>query len=174
MTIRTERLLLRPFEAGDADDLYAYLSDPEVVKFEPYDPFTREQCAQEAVSRAANPGFTAVVLDGHVIGNIWFGQEGEDTYDVGWVFNRAYQGKGYATAAARAVVDDAFRNRGVRRVTAHADPLNPASWRLCERLGMRREGRLVKNVFFKRDEDGNPIWKDTYLYAILAEEWLAR
>ena len=33
--MRTERLLLRPFAAGDADDLYAYLSDPEVVKFEP-------------------------------------------------------------------------------------------------------------------------------------------
>ena len=174
MTIQTERLTLRPFEAGDVDDLYAYLSDPEVVKFEPYGTFTREQCAQEAISRAANPGFTAVVLDGRVIGNIWFGRVNDDTYDVGWVFNRAYQGKGYATEAARAVVDDAFRSRGVRRVTAHADPLNPASWRLCERLGMRREGRLVKNVFFKRDEDGNPIWKDTYLYAILAEEWLAR
>ena len=43
MTIQTERLTLRPFEAGDADDLYAYLSDPEVVKFEPYGTFTREQ-----------------------------------------------------------------------------------------------------------------------------------
>ena len=171
MEIKTERLTLRPFEAGDADDLYAYLSDPEVVRFEPYETFTREQCVQEAVNRAVNPGFTAVVLDGRVIGNIWFGKVNDDTYDVGWVFNRAYQGKGYATEAARAVVDDAFRNRGVRRVTAHADPLNPASWHICERLGMRREGCMKKNVFFKRDEAGNPIWKDTYLYAILAEEW---
>ena len=170
MTMQTERLTLRPFEAGDADDLYAYLSDPEVVRFEPYETFTREQCVQEAVNRAANPGFTAVVLDGRVIGNIWFGKVNDDTYDVGWVFNRAYQGKGYATEAARAVVDDAFRNRGVRRVTAHADRLSPASWHLCERLGMRREGRLVKNVFFKRDEDGNPIWKDTYVYARLSTD----
>ena len=115
-----------------------------------------------------------MVLDGRVIGNIWLGQEGEDTYDVGWVFNRAYQGKGYAAEAARAVLDDAFRRRGAHRVIAQVDPLNTPSWRLCERLGMRREGHLKKNVFFKRDGDGNPIWKDTYLYAILAEEWLAR
>lgn len=174
MAMRTERLLLRPFAAGDADDLYAYLSDPEVVKFEPYAPLGRQQCVQEAAGRAENPGFTAVVLDGRVIGNIWLGQEGEDTYDVGWVFNRAYQGKGYAAEAARAVLDDAFRRRGAHRVIAQVDPLNTPSWRLCERLGMRREGHLKKNVFFKRDGDGNPIWKDTYLYAILAEEWLAR
>jgi RimJ/RimL family protein N-acetyltransferase len=40
-----------------------------------------------------------------------------------------------------------------------------------ERLNMRREGHLLKNIFFKRDEEGNPIWNDTYEYAILAEEW---
>ena len=57
MELKTERLVLRRFRAEDAEDLYAYLSDPEVVTFEPYKPFTRDACELEAVSRAENPSF---------------------------------------------------------------------------------------------------------------------
>ena len=56
-------------------------------------------------------------------------------------------------------------------VTAMCNPLNTASWKLMERLGMRREGHLIQNIWFKRDERGEPIWSDTYEYAILADEW---
>ena len=51
------------------------------------------------------------------------------------------------------------------------NPENTPSWRLMERLGMRREGHLRKNIWFFRDENGRPIWQDTYEYAILREEW---
>ena len=60
--IRTKRLTLRPFQKGDAQDLYEYLSDPEVVRFEPYRPYPLESCGQEAENRSKNPAFIAVAL----------------------------------------------------------------------------------------------------------------
>ena len=51
------------------------------------------------------------------------------------------------------------------------NPLNKPSWKLLERLGFRREGHLIKNIYFKKDSLGDPIWSDTYEYGILAEEW---
>ena len=61
-----------------------------------------------------------------------------------------YQGNGYATEAARALVNDAFTNNNAHRVIARCNVLNTASWKLLERLGMRREGHLLQNVWFKR------------------------
>lgn len=171
MEIRTQRLRLRSFRPQDADDLYVYLSDPEVVRFEPYPPFTREMCDEEAVSRSKDPCFIAVELDGRVIGNIWLAREAEATFEVGWVFSRKHRGRGYATEAARAAIGHVFAQEGAHRVIAMCDPQNAPSWRLCERLGMRREAHLRKNVYFFKDDNGLPIWKDTYQYAILDEEW---
>lgn len=170
MEIRTRRLTLRRFRTEDAEDLYAYLSDPEVVKYEPYHPFDRKGCALEAQSRAENPAFIAVELDGRVIGNLYLGREDEHTCEIGWVFARAYWGRGYAAEAARALIGQAFAE-GAHRVIAMCDPENAASWRLCERLGMRREAHFRQNVYFFCDEMGKPMWKDTYVYAVLAQEW---
>lgn len=170
MEITTERLVLRSFREEDAEDLYAYLSDPEVVEFEPYKPFDWDSCVLEAQSRAENPAFIAVELDGRVIGNLYLGRENEYTCEIGWVFARAFWGMGYAAEAARAVIGQAFAD-GAHRVMAMCDPENTPSWKLCERLGMRREAHFKKNVYFFCDETGNPLWKDTYVYAVLAEEW---
>ena len=101
MEIRTERLLLRRFRPEDAEDLYAYLSDADVVKFEPYEPFTQEACVQEVICRAENPAFIAVEKDGRVIGNLYLGKD-EYGGEIGWVFAKDAQGKGYAAEAARA------------------------------------------------------------------------
>ena len=57
MKIETKRLLLRPFTAADGEDLYSYLSDPEVVRFEPYDVFTKADAEKEAARRAGDPNF---------------------------------------------------------------------------------------------------------------------
>lgn len=170
--IDTQRLALRPFTPADADDLYAYLSRETVVRFEPYDPFTLEQAAEEAARRAADPNFIAVVHKdtGHVIGNVWFARGEWDTWELGYVFHDAYWGRGYAAEACRAVLAHAFEQRSVRRVVAMCNPENEASWRLLERLGFIREGHLRKNVFFRRDESGLPIWQDTYEYGLLPGE----
>ena len=108
---------------------------------------------------------------GKLIGNIYLSAMGHGTWELGYVFNDGYWGRGYATEAARALLCDVFVNRGARRVTAMCNPQNISSWKLLERLGMRREGNLVRNVSFKKDAAGRSIWQDTYEYAILAEEW---
>ena len=90
------------------------------------------------------------------------------------MLDRAYWKKGYATEAAAAVIDAAFRTGIAHRVIAMCNPENTASERLMQRLGMRAEGLLVKNLYFRTDDNGLPLWQDTVMYAVLCEEWQSR
>ena len=172
--IETERLIIKKFKPDDWQDLYEYLSQEVVAKYEPYDVFSEEESRQEAVRRSKNDKFWAVCLKdcGKLIGNIYLSKQEFDTWELGYVFNAKFHGKGYATESAKAMVDYAFKNKNARRIIAMCNPSNTASWKLLERLNMRREGYLIKNIYFKKDSKGDPIWLDTYEYAILSEEWL--
>lgn len=72
---------------------------------------------------------------------------------------------------SRALIEELFESGKAHRVIAMCNPENRASFRLLERLGMRREGILQKNIWFVKDTDGVPVWQDTYEYAVLKEEW---
>ncbi len=171
--LKTERLVLRPFEEADAEGLHAYLGDEEVVRYEPYGAMTMEECRLEAARRASDEAFWAVCLaDGTLIGNLYL--SGADEFgmrEIGYVFARACWHKGYATEAARRLMAYAFERLATRRIIALCDTRNAASFALMERLGMRREGEFKKNVGFKTDAHGNTIWTDSYQYAILKEEF---
>lgn len=171
--LKTERLVLRPFEETDAEGLHAYLGDEEVVRYEPYDAMTIEECRLEAARRASDEAFWAVCLaDGTLIGNLYLsGADEFGTREIGYVFARACWHKGYATEAARRLMAYAFERLATRRIIALCDTRNAASFALMERLGMRREGEFKKNVGFKTDAHGNAIWTDSYQYAILKEEF---
>ncbi len=171
--METQRLMIRRFRSDDWHDLHEYLSQAEVVKYEPYDLFTEEQSRQEATRRSTDDSFWAVCLKntGKLIGNVYLAKQDFDTWELGYVFNVNYQGNGYATEAARALIEDLFKIHNARRVIAMCNPLNVLSWKLLERLGFRREGNLIQNIFFKKDNTGQPIWSDTYEYAILSIEW---
>jgi [ribosomal protein S5]-alanine N-acetyltransferase len=173
--LTTQRLLIRRFTKNDWKDLWEYLSDERVVHYEPYEVFNEEQCKQEAIQRSKNEAFLAVCLreSGKVIGNVYFAKQDFDTWELGYVFNYHYQGNGYATESVKEIMQEAFAHLGARRIIALCNPENKASWRLLERIGMRREGHLLENIYFKRDGSDNPIWQDTYEYAILAKEWRA-
>lgn len=176
INLETERLILRKFSCNDWKDLYEYLSKESVVKYEPYDVYTEESCKQEAVYRSQQDAFWAVCLkeNNKLIGNVYFQkQEPEEflTWEIGYVFNPIYWGKGYATESCSKILDYAFQQLNAGRIVAMCNPKNTASWKLLERLNMRREGYLQKNVFFKYDEKGKPIWNDTYEYAILTDEF---
>jgi RimJ/RimL family protein N-acetyltransferase len=173
--VETERLLIRRFSLDDWRDLFEYLSQEDVVKFEPYDVFTEEASKQEAGRRAGDNNFWAVCLKNNskLIGNVYLSKQDFNTWELGYVFNKNYHGTGYATEAAKALVDDIFRNQNARRVVAMCNPLNESSWKLLERLGFRREGHLHQNIYFKKDKAGNPLWIDTYEYGLLADEWLS-
>ncbi len=172
--METARLCLRHFRPQDWEPLHAYLSLEEVVKYEPYGVFSREKSKQEALRRSKDDRFWAVCLkkNGHLIGNLYLEEQDYAAWELGYVFHLDFWGKGYATEAASALLRYAFEEKKAHLVTASCNPMNSASWRLMERLGMRREGHLVKSIYFSRDDQGQPIWQDTYVYGILAEDYV--
>lgn len=164
----TQRLKLRKYREDDLTDLYEYLSDEEVVRFEPYPPFRMDQMQNEIAWRISSDEMIAVELKAErkLIGNVYMGKRDFNAMEIGYVFNRKYWGCGYAKEACEAMIRKAFAD-GVHRIFAECDPYNPHSWKLLESLGFAREAHLKQNIYFKTDNDGNPIWKDTYIYALL-------
>ena len=166
--IETERLILRNFEERDLNDLYEYLSDPEVVKYEPYKAMTLNEVRENLSWRKTTEEMIAVEdkHTGKMIGNVYFGNRDFNSREIGYVFNRSFWGCGYAGESCHAVIAQAFSN-GVHRIYAECDPINQASWKLLERMGFIREAHFKENVYFWKNENGEPIWKDTYVYALL-------
>ena len=172
-TIATERLVLRPFRAEDADDLFEYLSDERTYHYEPGEPIDRDQSGRQAADMAASPDFWAIELmeSGKVIGQMYFKHikpEELMTCELGYILNPSYQRQGYASEAASALVTQSLTTGGMHRVVAYCNPENTASWKLLEKVGFRREGLLRKNIFFRKDAAGEPVWTDTFVYAMLA------
>lgn len=172
--IETERLVVRNFHEYDWQDMYEYFSDPNVLEFEPYLPLSEEECKTECNKRAKGENFYAVCLKetNKMIGNIYVSQCDEkfNSWEIGYVFNRNYHGKGYATESTKAMINYLFCKKRARRIIAMCDPLNIPSWKLLERVGMQREAHFRKECYFKYDKNNQPIWKDTYVYAILEDD----
>ncbi len=175
--METDRLIIRNFSEDDWEDLYEYLSQKEVLRYEPGGPSSQEECRQMAADRSKGNSFWAVCLkeNGKMIGHLYFQQTEPAeflTWELGYIFNPSYYRKGYATEASKRIVRYAFDELGAHRIVAMCNPENTASWRLMERLHMRREGCFIKKAFFRRNEEGSPIWHDAYEYAILHEDWV--
>ena len=164
----TERLILRRYNKEDLQDLFEYLSDKEVVEYEPYRPLTLDETKENLEWRIGTEEMIAVELkDSHkMIGNGYMGKREFEALETGYVFNRNYWGQGYASESCKALIERAFSS-GVHRIYAECDPCNKSSWKLLERLGFQREAHLRKNVYFWKDENDKAIWKDTYVYAKL-------
>lgn len=166
----TERLILRRYKKSDLKDLYEYLSDADVVEYEPYKPMAMSEVEENLEWRISTDEMIAVELKSNhkMIGNVYLGKRDFESLELGYVFHKDYWGKGYAKESCNAMISLAFSN-GIHRIFAECDPQNPNSWRLLEALGFEREAYLKKNVYFWKDEEDKPIWKDTYIYAKLNE-----
>ncbi len=164
----TERLILRRYKKEDLQDLFEYLSDKEVVKYEPYKPMTLEEAKENLEWRIGTEEMIAVELkDSHkMIGNVYMGKRDFEALEMGYVFHQKYWGKGYAAESCKALIQKAFA-RGVHRIYSECDPDNKRSWKLLEKLDFQREAHFRRNVYFWKDEQEQPIWKDTYVYARL-------
>jgi [ribosomal protein S5]-alanine N-acetyltransferase len=168
-SIETDRLIICGFKKEEWKDVYVYTSDPIVMEYIPEGVFS-ENDAKEFIEK--NIGEKAqkyavilrneIRLIGHMAFHKWFG---DHTYEIGWVFNKDYHNKGYATEAARALLKYGFEEMKLHRIIATCQPDNPPSYRVMEKIGMRREGYFKKCI--KRDTG----WWDEYFYAILDEEW---
>ena len=167
----TDRLILRRYKKEDLQDLFEYLSDKEVVEYEPYKPLTLNETKENLEWRIGTEEMIAVELkNSHkMIGNVYMGKREFEALEIGYVFNRNYWGNGYAVESCKALIQQAFSN-GIHRIYAECDPRNKSSWKLLEALGLQREAYLRKNVYFWKDEKEKPIWKDTYIYAKLNDD----
>jgi RimJ/RimL family protein N-acetyltransferase len=176
--IETERLILRPFRQDDAADLLAYLRAPTATCFLSLKLAGLAEAEIEVRKRALDEGCVAICLKqtGQVIGDL-FGGAGDDDEDettsIGWHLNSQFGGQGYALEAARALLDHLFRAKGFRRLYAYVEDYNKSSQRLCEKLGMRREGVFIEFISFTKDDAGDPIYENTMQYAILRREWMS-
>ena len=178
LPVHTERLVLRPFRLDDVDATLAYRGDPGVARFIPREPWTREQTQErvrEYLGRTSITGSSSVLSlaverSGRMIGDVvlWPLDDSLTRGEAGWAFHPEVAGRGYATEAVMALFGLAFGPLRMHRVTANVDARNTASWRLCERLGMTREGLL------RRDLPAKDGWADRLVYGLLAEEWLDR
>lgn len=170
MFIETNRLIIRNFIDADWPYVLTYTSDPAVMKHMPEEVYSQEAARQFVqLNQGKNAQNYAVTLKkervpiGHLVFHPWFG---EHTYEIGWIFHAGYQNKGYATEAAAAVLGYAFDKLHLHRVVATCQPENAPSYRVMEKLGMRREGHFVQCIPGK---DGT--WWDEYFYGILQSEW---
>lgn len=176
--IETERLIIRNFQESDASDLFEYLSCPRVNCFLDEKLSSLEEAIEDVKQRGSNELEFAVCLkeNGKVIGNLFANvfakKEETDTYGVGQQFNEIIEGKGYASEAARAYLTYPFERKAARRIYAYVEDTNLRSQKLCERLGMRKEGCFKEFVSFTQNEDGEPMYENTMEYAILKKEWV--
>lgn len=175
MQIQTERLSLRPFKVTDAEDILGYLADPKVNCFKKEKLTSLAAAQKDALKKSKDESKVAVVLkDSHkVIGELFCEFNEPDTYFIGWNFNPDYEGKGYASESASAMIDDLFLNKNARRLTAYIEDDNLPSQKLAEKLGMRREGLFLEFISFVTVA-GRPKYENTYQYALLKKEWVDR
>ena len=170
---------MRPFQSGDLNDLFAYMSRPEVVRYLYGDVKDGAEAQELLVRWMAGSSMTQagerLVLavtprgGGRVMGEVmlmWRSQEHQQA-ELGYVFHPDFHGQGFAAEAARAMLGLGFQEFGFHRIYARCDARNTASYKVMERLGMRREAHFIHNELFKGE------WSDELQYAILQTEWAA-
>jgi RimJ/RimL family protein N-acetyltransferase len=176
--LETERLTLRPFVEEDFAALYAMRSDPEVALYLYGEPTSEDETRTLLTSKIASPAWakegdwlTVAAVErasGETVGDVslhWV-SERDRTAEIGFIFDPCHHGKGFATEAARALLDWAFAS-GFHRVIGRTEERNAASARVLEKLGMRLEAHLVENQWVKGE------WQSELAFAILEREWTA-
>ncbi|CAM5638496.1 GNAT family N-acetyltransferase [Streptomyces pilosus] len=174
-SLRTARLRLRAFDDADADDLFALHSSARILRYWDSPPWTERSRAERfiAICRRMEQEGTGArwavdrVSDGAFIGWCTLNSWNPDfrSASLGYCYDDATWGRGYATEAARALLGWAFDTLDLNRVQAEADTRNAASARVLEKLGFVREGTLREDCVV----DGEV--SDSWVYGLLRREW---
>ena len=177
--LETQRLIIRPFELADAEVFSAYRSDSNVARYQGWEaPYPLEKAIEFIQNMQQwQPAMLGEWLQlamvrkdtGQMIGDCAFyilkdGMQAE----IGMTLARDAQGYGYGREATLKLLAYLFDELKMRRVRANCDPRNVPSWRVLERVGMRREAHMLRSTWIKGE------WTDDYWYAMLLEEWLER
>ena len=177
MTIKSDRLILRPFEKSDFEPLLSYYALPDVQRY--LDWKARDKAEAKGAfeqmrkqTRLSRPGevLTLAVVrkaDGRVIGHVSLrytdatAMQGEVRFAIGPAFRR----KGYGSEAVRAAIDFGFEQFKLHRVFARTAGGNEATARLLRGLGMRLEAHYREHALFQGE------WDEELHFAILDREW---
>ncbi|TWP50665.1 GNAT family N-acetyltransferase [Lentzea tibetensis] len=171
MILTSRRLKLRPFHRGDARALAEYRSDPEVARYQGWDPpmsFTEATRFVDDQTAPMQPGWYqyAIDLDGELIGDIGINlHDNRMQAEIGYTLATKHQGHGYATEAVARVLEHLFTERGLHRVSAECDARNVRSALLLERLGFQQEGLRREHTWIKGE------WTDDLLFGLLANDY---
>ncbi len=167
--LRTPRLMIRPLDINDFADVHEYAGDKEDIKYMLFLPNETEDDTKKFLCDSAKewakdkPDYYefAVILDEKLIGGVGLYMEDNRTKaELGWIFNKRFRGKGYATEAAKAVMDYAINELNVTEVFAHCDTRNFASANVMKRLGMELEHEGLRH--YDRTGEGAREYKYTF------------
>jgi RimJ/RimL family protein N-acetyltransferase len=174
--VETERLLLRWPTDADAEEIFArYASDPVVTRYMMWKPHrsveeTREYLKKKEAERESSGGkgwLLTLKTDGLLVGMIGCRPVESHILQFGYCLAQDMWGRGFATEAARALVDVWLDMPDIWRVQAHCDLENVASARVLEKAGLSREGTLRR--FIVAPNTG-PVPRDVYVYARVREQ----
>jgi RimJ/RimL family protein N-acetyltransferase len=171
-------LSLRAYAPADLDELWTFEQLPQVQQWLSWAPHSRAELGNALDLKSSNTTHVVVLVASGIIGHIMIRRR--DSWaqadaaplaknleaELGWMFNPAYGGHGYATEAVAATIGLCFDALEVRRIYAGCFADNTASWQLMERLGMRREEHSRATALHR---DGT--WHDGFSYALLRQEW---
>jgi len=174
--LNTNRLILRTMRMSDARDIYEYSCDPQVARHVLWEAHQNIHQTRAYIRyvlrqyRAGTPSSFCIELKetGKVIGTIgymWVSNENRSA-EVGYSLSRSHWNQGYMTEALNEVLRFGFETLNLNRIEAQHECDNPASGRVMEHVGMRREGTLKERLYNKSR------FVDVELYAILRKEWL--
>lgn len=174
-SIFTERTIIRRLRDDDLDALVAYRSLPEVAWMQMWDSYDHDKGRKMIEGMKDVEPFTPgdsfqfgveLKATGELIGDLYFKlDEAGKQAEIGYTFDPQFQGQGLATEAVRALVDFAFKEKGLHRIYGVTDPRNTPSIQLMTRLGMRQEAHFRKSLWFKGE------WADDVVFAVLEDEW---
>ena len=178
LPLETERLILRKYQERDVQDIVEFSREADFwlarnLDWRPTSASVRAYFeAQRDLEPESLPEWMNLMMelkDGQkVIGCVGIGvtDKEQGQASIGWMLGCRYQGQGLATEATEALLDFGFGSMGLHRIFARTGKANTRSWRLMERLGMRREAR------FRQSHKVQGEWDDEFVYALLADEWV--
>ncbi|MCL2121687.1 MAG: GNAT family N-acetyltransferase [Clostridiales bacterium] len=179
-TLETERLILRKFQESDFAAVHSYASRADNLTYLTWGPNSEENTkaflafaiAQAEEAPCTNYQYAAVLkANDQLIGAINLTLSGREA-ETGWILHKAYWNQGYGTEMAAAVLRFGFHYLNLHRILAHCDAENIGSYRVMEKIGMRREGVFLKGRPAHKGSEKE--YGDELSYAFLKEEWEAR
>ncbi|KST66459.1 GNAT family N-acetyltransferase [Mastigocoleus testarum] len=179
MILETERLLLREFVKSDIQEVLTYQSDPLYLRYYPWVQRTekdvRDFIETFIIQQSHQPRTKfqlAIILktENRLIGNcgIRINDIQQKEANIGYELNSQYWRNGYATEAAKTILQFGFQELQMHRIWSWCVAENTASARVLEKIGMCREGHLREKEFIKGR------WYDQFIYAILYHEWISQ